>query len=218
VIGSIVAAAAFYAFAATPEAAALKALYPRPGGTIRVTRVNRSGRFATVLTSGALMESSPVREPVFVERFGPGWQPVSLIYFQCDLRDMQTVTGPANATHLMTGMPAPNPDRGKCDPPIVDSGTSADIVAVRARMRGPLVPYVLISRNWALGEWYGAGGGSNLFHRTGGRWVFVAGGGGAMDIGLLRGHGVPLADACRFRRGLAIRPEDARICSAWSRF
>lgn len=204
-------AAAAGSFAATPERAALRAVgfVSQP----KVVRVNRAGRFATVLTRGGLMESQPVREPIFVERFTRGWQALSTIYSQCDLRQMRTLVGDADATRLMSRMPAPTPDRASCVA-IGDSGSAADVVAVRAQMRGPLIPYVLVSRDWALGEWYGAGGGSSLFRRTGTRWTLVAGGGGSLDIDILRRHGVPLADACRFRQGLANRPGDVRICGS----
>jgi hypothetical protein len=44
---------------------------------------------------------------------------------------------------------------------------------VRRLMRGPLVPAVVVSGSWAIGEWYGAGGGETLFRRRDGRWTRI---------------------------------------------
>jgi len=72
------------------------------------------------------------------------------------------------------------------------------VEAVRRLMRGPFVPSVIVSRAWALGEWYGGDGGETLFQRRGGSWHFVAGFVGAKGAYDLRKYGVPRMDWCKF--------------------
>jgi hypothetical protein len=79
-----------------------------------------------------------------------------------------------------------------------DFGPQAEVEAVRRLMRGPLVPYVAVSDGWAMGDWYGAGGGETLYQLRNGVWVIVAGGGGAMGISEMRQYHVPEAAWCAF--------------------
>ena len=157
------------------------------------------------------MESSPVNDPILIERFSFGWQPLEVVSDTCDKRFLDAVAGTEAAVKLLAGMQLAVPSE-KCEVFPIDRGSAVDVAAVRAQMRGPLIPYVLVSRDWALAQWYGAGGGDGLFHRVSGRWVRKGGGGGAMDIDILRAFGVPLADACRLRAGLAVRNSDAVTC------
>ncbi len=43
------------------------------------------------------------------------------------------------------------------------------------------VPRVVVSDGYAVAAWSGAGGGSDLFRKSRGRWVKVGGGGGVID-------------------------------------
>jgi hypothetical protein len=65
-------------------------------------------------------------------------------------------------------------------------------------MQGPLIPYVVVSSDWAMGEWYGAGGGEALYRKRQGNWRVVEDGGGAMGVDYMRKYGVPRSDWCKF--------------------
>ena len=69
---------------------------------------------------------------------------------------------------------------------------------VRRSMPGPLVPYVVVSGRWALGEWYGTGGGQSLYRLHANGWRVVASGGGAMGVSEMRAYGVPRSAWCKF--------------------
>lgn len=177
--------------AATPQQAALRALSFSVKAPPAVRRVNVAGRYAAVLASGAKMEGSSVTAPILVERFSFGWQPLDLLNFRCRLDSHELA--PGLKAQLMRGMPKPHDDR-PCRSERRDSGPQADVESVRRLMNGPLVPAVAVSGNWAIGDWYGAGGGERLYRRFGGRWTFVAGGGGALGVGEMREYRVPRAD------------------------
>jgi hypothetical protein len=185
-------------YAATPENAAMNALYIGPNGTAAIARVNRSGAYAAVLVKGARMEGVLVDAPVLVQRFSFGWQPIDVLNFRCRLEAHDL--GLQVETTLMEGMPKPVDDR-PCHG-LRDTGPSAKVEAVRYLMRGPLVPYVVVAGDWAIGSWYGAGGGETLYRyqsldkRTG--WGVIASGGGALDTSDMRAFGVPPSDWCKF--------------------
>jgi hypothetical protein len=181
--------------AATPQRAAVQAVSFGLKAPATVRRTNLAGRYATVLISGGKMEGANVTAPILVEHFSFGWQPIDLLNFRCRL-DSHDFT-PAVKALLMRGMPKPQDDR-PCRGMLADSGPRPDVEAVRRLMRGPLVPSVVVSGNWAIGQWYGAGGGETLYRRRDGRWTHVAGGGGAMGVEEMREYRVPLEDWCKF--------------------
>ncbi len=182
-------------FASTPQQAALNALYQPKGHAAVVERINIVGRFAAVLPHGGLMEGSAVTDAILVERFSFGWQALDVLYFWYRL-DSHGISSRDKAK-LLLGMPKPEnslPPRGVWS----DSGPTPDVEAIRRKMRGPLVPYVVVSGAYALGEWYGGGGGQTLFKKGNGDWRRVAGGGGAMGTSEMREHGVPQSAWCAF--------------------
>lgn len=181
-------------FFATPQQAALHAVGSPPVKAI-VRRVNIAGPYAVVLTSGGIMEGAPVRVPILVKHFSIGWQAVAVLNFRCRL-ETQIASAAVRRT-LISAMPAMQGDSA-CGGESRDTGPAADVVAVRRLMGGPLVPSVIVSGNWALGEWYGAGGGETLFHRVGKAWRFVAGGGGAMGVSEMKKYGVPRSACSAF--------------------
>ncbi len=160
-----------------------------------VVRVNTVGRYATVLTRGGMMEGSAVHAPILFEHFSFGWQALDLLDESCEL-GVRGLTYRDQAA-LMLGMPDSMENEFPCavSP---DWGTSADIEAVRKLMRGPLVPFVAVAGDWAMGNWYGAGGGQDLFARRYGEWRFIAGGGGAMGVDEMREYHVPESAWCLF--------------------
>ena len=60
--------------------------------------------------------------------------------------------------------------------------------------------------HYALVEWEGANvGGESLYHKAGSKWVFVTGGGGAMDSNALIAFHVPAKTATALVRSLQAR-------------
>jgi hypothetical protein len=192
---ALLAALALGSYAATPEAAAIHAIYVDSSKPPVVQRTNVTGRYATVLLSGAMMEGSAVTAPILVEHFSFGWQALDVLNYRCRLKSH--ALGTRVDALLMRGMPRPQDQRvcGKSDG-FQDAGPQVEVEAVRRLMRGALVPSVAVVGNWALGSWYGAGGGESLYQLRAGRWKFVGGGGGAMGVAEIRAYGVPKAAWC----------------------
>lgn len=143
-------------YAPTPQGAAIRALGFGPGTSPAVKRLNLVGPYAAVLISGGIMEGSPVTTPILVKHFSFGWQALALLNSRCGL-DAQALGAHVEAA-LMAGMPAPTDDR-PCQGARKDAGPPEQVEAVRRLMRGPLIPSVVVSGDWAVVEWYGAGGG-----------------------------------------------------------
>jgi hypothetical protein len=180
--------------AATPQAAALQAVSFGVKRPPTVVRTNVVGRYATILLSGGVMEGGAVTAPILLERFSFGWQPLDLLNFRCSLESHRL--GKHVEVSLMRGMPKPE-DGTPCTERR-DAGSTTEVEAVRRLMTGPLVPFVAVSKGWALGEWYGAGGGESLYRLRGGQWNVVSSVGGAMGILEMRRYGVPQSDWCIF--------------------
>ena len=185
-----------HAHAASPERAALSVMYSNSKTAPIVRRVNIVGPYAAVLTSGGLMESSPVREAILVERFSFGWQALEILNASCRLRDH--ALGKQTEHRLMLGMPIPSDNGLRMCSGRKDAGPPDDIEKVRRLVDGPLVPSVIVSDGWAVAEWYGAGGGMSLWSKHNGEWRLVQGGGGAMGVSEMRRYGVPESDWCKF--------------------
>jgi hypothetical protein len=182
-------------FGASPERAALQAVYGLKEPPV-VQRINVAGSYAAVLISGGMMEGSQVSAPILVQHFSFGWQALEVLNFRCRLESHGLST--QSETLLMRGMPEPKDERA-CGDEQKDVGPPPDVSAVRRLMQGQkLIPYVVVSRDWAIGEWYGSGGGQTLFQRQNGTWHLVHGVGGVMSYDYLRAHGVPYEDACKF--------------------
>jgi hypothetical protein len=171
-------------------------MYVDPKHSAIVKRVNVVGTFAAVLTEGGRMEGDPVTFAILVERFPFGWQAIDALNFYCNLEAHHL--GQNNENELMRGMPRPKDDRPCMGALPRDAGRRDDVEAVREMMRGPLIPYVVVSGAWAIGGWYGAGGGESLYQRRAGRWHLVESGGGAMGVDYMRKYGVPQSDWCKF--------------------
>jgi hypothetical protein len=191
---TLLAIVALYNFAATPQNAAIFALYAEPRNPPVVRRVNVVGHYAEVLTSGGRIEGELVNEPILVEHFSFGWQALDVVDLRCRLEAHEL--GRTVDAALMAGMPRPKDD-GPCHGYFRDSGPREDVENVRVLMRGPLVPYVLVSGNWAIGEWYGGGGGESLYRKRGDRWHLVRSDGGAMGTDDMRKYGVPQTAWCK---------------------
>jgi hypothetical protein len=181
---------------ATPQAAALHALYPASDLPMVVERVNVVKRYATVLIRGGMMERSSMTAPILVEHFSFGWQAIDLVDYLCDVDDR--VQDARDEALLTRGMPVPHGDK-HCTGVVNDVGPPAQVEALRLRTFGPLVPFVAVVGDYALTDWFGAGGGQHLFRMERGRWQILAGGGGAMSSEDMREYNVPQADWCAFR-------------------
>lgn len=192
---TVLAVVILQAYAATPQRAAVGAMYVDPKSPVVVRRVNVVGPYAVVLTSGGRIEGELVTNAILVERFTFGWQPLDLLNARCRLQSHKL--GQAVDASLMRGMPSPE-DGESCQGYLRDAGPSSEVEAVRRLMSGPLVPYVIVAGNWAKGSWYGAGGGESLYQKRDGGWRLVESGGGAMGVDYMRKYGVPQADWCKF--------------------
>ena|ERR1700681_2046810 len=184
-------------YAATPQKAALAAVSPvRPAP---IVRINVAGRYATVRIRGAMLEGSLIDAPILVERFSFGWQPLEVVNFVCRLQSHGL--SPRDQRQLMQGMPSPiPPPAGRaCNEDNTDVGPAPQVEAVRRLMQGPLTPSVTVARGYALGHWYGAGGGETLFVFRAGNWHRLTGGGGALGAAGMRWHHVPQSVWCTFR-------------------
>jgi len=79
-----------------------------------------------------------------------------------------------------------------------DSGSVADIEAIRKIQPFGYVPAVTVSGDYAKADWYGPGGGERIYRRTNGSWKIILGGGGAHSAQDLRRAGVPPGAICKF--------------------
>lgn len=127
------------AYAATPAAAARAIACRSEAPRAVLVRIDTSGRFASVLLSGGIIEGSPLDKPLLIERFSFGWQPLAALETMCDLQQYRL--GAARDAALTRGMPPIPVTRGKC-PALFDRGPNRDMQAIRKVMRGPLVPWV----------------------------------------------------------------------------
>lgn len=180
---------------ATPEAAARAVVYPN-GHPVEVIRTNVAGRYATVLMRYAAIEGSNVDDPILVERFSFGWQALDGINASCRLTAHRL--GKRTDALLMRRMPSPEDERicGDGEDWKRDTGPVRDIEALRRQMAGPLIPWVVVDGTWAAVQWYGAGGGLDIFRLRGAHWQLVADGGGAIDTDEARGIGIPQRSWC----------------------
>jgi hypothetical protein len=163
----VVATSERQSYATTATGAALRAVYAS-GARVRVERINSAGRFATVMLGNALMEGTPVTEPILVEHFSFGWQALEVLNFRCRL-SRHPITSRA-AVVLLEGVPAP-PAAGRCDGPGSDVGPQALVEALRRLSPGPLTPYALVRGSLGVIGWYGAGGGQDVFLLHDRAWV-----------------------------------------------
>ena len=193
-MSAFVLAAAVHGYAPTYQEAATQAV---SDGThvARVVRANRIGRFAVVLTRGGVMDGRPFTDPIYLEHFSFGWQPVRWISTTCDIVAIRERAGETIEHDLMYGMPAVQ-RYAKCRDDFRDVGHTADVEAVRQKMRGGFVPGVRVADDWALGVWELPGGGVQLMRRHGSGWVHVTGGGGVLKFSDALQYGVPPRDAC----------------------
>jgi hypothetical protein len=158
----------------TPQAGALAFLQPAVTHShpqIRV--VARTPNCALIRFSGGIIESSVSSGYITVKKFSFGWQPIDL--------DLQTGSSRLQASCTVR-----------------DIGADSDVQAVRAQMplRGEIIPFVRVIRGYAMGEWWGNGGGQSFFKKTANGWKMFAGGGGAYQPNELNKlYGVPLAVA-----------------------
>jgi hypothetical protein len=192
-IASVLVAAIVFS---TPQAAALSIYFPR--GAAVVTKATVARDYAIVLTRGGTIEGQLDSTPVLLQRFPFGWQPIALINAACQIRARGVPS--AVAAKLAIGVRTGTHDT-ECNDLTTDRGSAADVVAIRAIARGPLIPFVAVSGRYGYAEWYGGGGGQSFYVKRGKTWKYLTGGGGAMNALEVARYGVPKAAACVF--GLA---------------
>ena len=188
--------AVILSYAVTPGDAAKLVVYAPTGSRVRVERTNVAGHYSTVLMRNALIEGTPERVPILLEHFSFGWQALESLDFRCRL-DAHDIS-PHEKFVLMRGMPKPQYERACEVNGSRDSGPLGQVEALRKRSPGPLLPSVIVIGDYAIVQWYGAGGGQRLYRRKADRWHFLLGGGGARASSEMAKFGVPKADWCRF--------------------
>jgi len=87
---------------------------------------------------------------------------------------------------------------------VEDFGPPADILFFRRKAEERLIPAVRVSNGYAVVDWYGGGGGEQLYHKLNDKWTLLQGGGGALGPADLRELGVPERVWCAL--GLADGP------------
>jgi hypothetical protein len=181
-------------FALTPQQAVLQIVPTEHGSVPHVVRTNVVGNVAVVYVKGGVMEGNAVDHAFLAGRYAPGWQPLEYLD-NCTLIDRGF--SPSAAASLLRGMPAFDSHQ-TCGRPqqFRDTGSSTDVLAIRRLARGPLIPYVAVAGNYAVSEWYGAGGGQTLYERQGPTWKTIKLGGGAVPVSTFRKYGVPLESMC----------------------
>ncbi len=180
-------------FGSTPQETIERWLLPQ---TKTVDRINASGDFALARVSGVSIESFNLRSPILLKRFSFGWQVLATITAACELAELG-VPDPT-ITLLAQGMSLPE-DTQDCHGPgfVPDMGSITDVESIRQLMgMGVFHPYVVVVGDYAVAEWYGAGGGETFFKRSGKRWTRFTGGGAYSAQGLISG-GMPRAAACK---------------------
>jgi hypothetical protein len=182
-------------YAATPQLAAQQVV---GAPQLRPIRTNIAGRYAVVATRSGIIENEPPPSMTLLEHFDFGWQAIDFVQDQCALAPRGI--GAAARRALLVGMPklAHSPDNCIAAMHPVDHGSLTDITAIRHDDHALLIPYVWVSRDYAISGWFGGGGGQHLYRKTSHGWEIVPGigGGGELDATQLIGSGVPLRDAC----------------------
>lgn len=162
----------------------------------RVLRANAASDYAVLLVSS----TGPLFTPpstLLLKHFSFGWQPIEVGVVACGL-DAYGISAEEKRA-LLVGMPQPTPAPGepkafRCHSQI-DVGSAADVEAIRKRM-GPVVPFVIVSHDFAFSQEIYDGGGCGLFQRVGNDWKLIAGCKGALDPTVLKRVSIPRADLC----------------------
>jgi len=192
---------AVLAGAPSPQAAALAFLHPAVTHSHPTAKVvARTANYAIVRFTGGIIESQLSKGYVLAKKFSFGWQAIDLAAFGkplqvCALHSHGISGGDITALR-------PFLDSSTADCSVTghqrDIGDAVDVEAVRKLMPSTdeIVPYVRVAGGYAMGEWWGNGGGQNFFKKTSSGWKQFAGGGGAYQPGELHEHyGVPLTIA-----------------------
>ena len=134
------------------------------------------------------IEGQPFKSEILLERFPFGWQMIDLgrpAIAPCQLAARNVDS--AALKHFADAVGLAPDTTDACRYPPEDLGAPGDTVAVRALM-APVklfVPRVRAVGDYAIAEWYGGGGGQDLFAKRNGTWRRIGGGGGAFDSELL---------------------------------
>lgn len=141
---------------------------------------------------------------VLLQRYPFGWQMIAMNGPSIEPCQLKARGADANAIAYFSSTFGLAPNKSDdCASAPVDVGPGSDVTAIRALLakKNLFIPSVHVVQGWALGNWYGAGGGQELYKKSNGTWSRVAGGGGAFDAGLLEQKGVPPAIARQLSPG-----------------
>lgn len=170
-----------------------------------------AGTIGTPVTRGDLaivpvnveIEGARTKRDMLLQRYPFGWQMIELggpKLVPCQLK-ARGADGAAVA--FFAGSVGLGKDASEyCSAPSRDVGASADVAAIRNAILlrvlpkiHAMIPSVHVVDGYAVGAWYGAGGGEMIFAKRNGVWKQIGGGGGAYGPDDLTKLGVPSAAA-----------------------
>ena len=166
------------------------------------------GTIGTPVTDGDLAivhvdveeESHRNKTDILLQRFPFGWQMIKLGNPKVLPCELKARGADATAVAFFASNIGLGRDSSEyCGSPDRDQGPESDVIAVRSLMSPhQLTPSVRVIDNYAVGSWYGWGGGEAIFAKRGGTWKRIGGGGGAFDANdLTSTYGVPPAIAAK---------------------
>jgi hypothetical protein len=183
---------------ASPCAAATEVATPAhviaaayPYGSVRTVAVHGNVAVARI---DVRIEGEPYNGEMLLQRYPFGWQMIAIGspgIAPCALA-ARGVDKPAQSAFASEiGLAANSAE--VCGWLPVDIGPANDVVAVRALQSAAksLIPRVHVVDGYAMSDWYGGGGGEDVFAKRDGTWHRIAGGGGAYDTTELVRVGVP---------------------------
>ncbi|HEY1976138.1 MAG TPA: hypothetical protein VGG89_06330 [Candidatus Baltobacteraceae bacterium] len=157
-----------------------------------------------IVSVDVVIEGSRTKRDMLLQRYPFGWQMIELgrpKLLPCQLK--ARAADAAAVAFFAGGIGLGKDSPEYCSSPSRDVGHLSDVVAVRSLMNSAattpkvhaMIPSVHIIDGYALGAWYGAGGGETIFAKRNGVWKEIAGGGGAYAPSDLTKLGVPPAAA-----------------------
>jgi len=168
-----------------------------PVGTI-ATPVTRGD--LTIVRVDVVTDGGRMKRDLLLQRFPFGWQMIkfgSPKLLPCELKARGA--GDSAVAFFSNSIGLGNDTSEYCSAPPQDEGPESDVIAVRSLMeRKEMTPAVRVVGNYAVGSWYGWGGGETVFAKKQGEWKRAGGGGGAFSAQDLTSlYGVPPAIAAK---------------------
>ncbi|MBV8244367.1 MAG: hypothetical protein JOZ38_00445 [Candidatus Eremiobacteraeota bacterium] len=161
--------------------------------TLRATAVRSSQSFAVAQASG-ILESYHFHGEVLLERFSFGWQVIDLDIHGIS-HCMLTSHGAPGA--VASRLASQRFELSYCGIDQRDYGAQNDIDSVRRLAQSEYdeaVSSVIVWKDVAVINWWGAGGGMGTYHRVSGAWKHTGSGGGCLPAATISEmYGMPVS-------------------------